>query len=983
MFTKAAALKDIDETQSFYVQQLADLLTEDGARFGELKEIDFTSPTGTGKTIMVAKLINLLPQFFFVVTTLSRGQLKIQIERKLAENVTNGNFIVYGLNDFTRNTRLQEKEINSSIDWEKKVIWIRDEGHIATNRWAEILEQKAHRIVNFSATNKSNRGIQCNFTHTMMLRTVTQSAGTPEEALDKLLEVKQIHKSIPTYNPCALFRILNEENLKRVERACRARALRFINITDEAFDMSQLCEDDNEYDVIINKFKITEGIDLRRCHVIYMDTKPENEATVVQVIGRARRNALFWRKDIDILKPALSKLLKETRRCFVFYNVPETQIATNASGEFLLAMCDTVSIEALKPGITVRVEDGRMPNGLKLLELEGQTGVFHISLDREYNCNVVDNPVFYSQKKVKRDNFIIDMESDGLSLTKIFLKPNVLDFFFYDGYRGEWKYDPQKYWFYIWREYSKEQGFPIDFDYWASYLQMDRKDLLISKKAFSQFCHSEEVKKLRRDREEKGIKTSETLRLAAQAFCKKGPSRIPVEKKNIFAKNQRSRSLTLSSDFLPYVDSIEYYDVTVEERIRELVRNSKNIQFISLNSYRVTNHPKSSFLISKGYRTFKSFKQMVMGATKATIYSAKTAYWKKALAAVKTYAQLDRYDSQIIDLKTLNRKLKIGLSDDELFQLANNGKILKSCSGAEMANIEFVWFRPDGSFEHIYSRQKLIYRDSFCEKYVPYEKTFNDREIAILGPDTMTYSRGAYHEDRPVTSKITKHTKFLRFLLTKYQKELEKVEDSLFSGENKFSFDRKCNSCLGFCVEYFAKIRLYGDSVFQRFINLALSESKDKEITDLIRVRAAMLIYKEEMQACYGTQMAGIIPQISLETLLKKDYRAFVQTVIDLGNRTADFVKSKFGETLNETRLYDPVLSVNHITALADFISKDTILELKCTSSITKQNVLQVLAYHYLSSKRTDLQIRRLIVYEAVTNRFVEIGIQSIDSTIS
>ena len=29
--------------------------------------------------------------------------------------------------------------------------------------------------------------------------------------------------------------------------------------------MSELCEDNNEYDVIINKMKLTEGIDIRTC----------------------------------------------------------------------------------------------------------------------------------------------------------------------------------------------------------------------------------------------------------------------------------------------------------------------------------------------------------------------------------------------------------------------------------------------------------------------------------------------------------------------------------------------------------------------------------------------------------------------------------------------------------------------------------------------------------------------------------------------
>ncbi|MDY4936227.1 MAG: hypothetical protein SO132_05610 [Candidatus Enteromonas sp.] len=73
MTKKEEALLEINETQDFYVSKLSDIITGSDNRFENLKEIDFTSPTGTGKTIMVAKLINSLPSFFFVITSLSRG----------------------------------------------------------------------------------------------------------------------------------------------------------------------------------------------------------------------------------------------------------------------------------------------------------------------------------------------------------------------------------------------------------------------------------------------------------------------------------------------------------------------------------------------------------------------------------------------------------------------------------------------------------------------------------------------------------------------------------------------------------------------------------------------------------------------------------------------------------------------------------------------------------------------------------------------
>ena len=109
--TKKEALLEINETQDFYVSKLSDIITGEDNRFEDLKEIDFTSPTGTGKTVMVAKLINSLPNFFFVITSLSRGQLRYQVEGKIRDLCKGNNFVVFGLNEYTKNTILQEKDI--------------------------------------------------------------------------------------------------------------------------------------------------------------------------------------------------------------------------------------------------------------------------------------------------------------------------------------------------------------------------------------------------------------------------------------------------------------------------------------------------------------------------------------------------------------------------------------------------------------------------------------------------------------------------------------------------------------------------------------------------------------------------------------------------------------------------------------------------------------------------------------------------------
>ncbi|MBQ9898918.1 MAG: hypothetical protein IJM44_05630 [Ruminococcus sp.] len=73
---------------------------------------------------------------------------------------------------------------------------------------------------------------------------------------------------------------------------------------------------------------------------------------------------------------------------------------------------------------------------------------------------------------------------------------------------------------------------------------------------------------------------------------------------------------------------------------------------------------------------------------------------------------------------------------------------------------------------------------------------------------------------------------------------------------------------------------------------------------------------------------------------------------------------------------YDPDLSIEHISGLADYITANTILDVKVRNYIDEKCVRQVLAYHYLSTKRSDLNIKRVIVYDATSDRAVEVNIQ-------
>ena len=389
---KDMELNTIKQTQDFYENQLIDKIVDPKIL---KKEICFTSATGTGKTIMLSNIINKLNaqypnKFYFIITTLSRGQLSSQIANKLSNSIDSDNYIVYGVAEFKKNTKLKSTDILKNIPKEKNIIWFRDEGHIKTNNFSNILTNICFKIISMSATNKysSKEDIYCNFIHTPMLRTIIQQDGTPEDAINKLLEVKQEHINVKNYNPCAIFRIVgSEECLNLTIELCKKYNLKYINITDEKFKMEDICKDDNEYDVIINKMKIIEGIDIRRAHVLFMDNCPENPNTIVQSIGRCRRNALFWRNDINIFDASNQDLLLSTSKCYIFYNIRNSSLnIDNESQDIQQNFCDTISVEDISDKINaITVKNGKLINGLTVLETAGSSGEFEIKKDPKTN----------------------------------------------------------------------------------------------------------------------------------------------------------------------------------------------------------------------------------------------------------------------------------------------------------------------------------------------------------------------------------------------------------------------------------------------------------------------------------------------------------------------------------------------------------------------------------------------------------------------
>lgn len=712
-----------------------------------------------------------------------------------------------------------------------------------------------------------------------------------------------------------------------------------------------------------------------------MDNKPSNESTVVQIIGRARRNALFWRNDIDILAKGNERLLEQTRKCYIFYNVPETAIEQNSTGELSYSLCDVISVERLKPDTEIYVNKGQMRNGLKVLELEGKTGKYHISIDQDLNFNVVDNNDFYKTISVSTEKGVLSMKKYETSVQRIGLKSNAIEYFRTCKPVTTKKYDINKYFYYLFKMRLKKTNPLI-----ASELEKRHFELFTR---ISDPYHLCDKKKIRSTFMELGIyydfawskhsiDSNHSYEEKLEAYEKSKILPPPYEDKKWIFESYYSIGRTLGREFLKYVDWIEYFDMSSYEKVETFLELQTNIVQLSVNKYKILSHPPISYLNDEGIYNLNDLKQKISQTKGRYIMKASTSLWKKMLSEISKFDEIDDYDSVIVDLEYLNAMYRLGLSKKQLNMIVNTDYPLVKRRIEDYPSNIFIYEinKKNGVPKKAKNKQIYIYKDDIISSQKEYTKIVNDREIGIVGPDNMKYSGGRYIEDKPVTSKIDNYCKFSRFIENRYKKELDECYGKLFSGENNFGFDKLCNSCLGFCVEYYAKMIVYGDDIFKTFLSDAMREAKSKEINDIIRVRAAILAYRYEMMSCFGEKTFSVIPSIKIEKLIQDSYSTFVNTVITLGKKAADFIKrTLYGNEEKPKYDIDPNLSVNHISALCDFITNDTILDLKCTSSISISHIKQVLSYHYLSTKRSDVNIKRLIVYDAVSGRSAEINI--------
>lgn len=859
---KQAEWDKITNLQNAYVDELIEALRDEKNK--QYESINFNSATGTGKTHMIIRLINSMPDYFFIVTTLSKAKLNEQTQNKLSKYCKGGNFIVYGNCDFSANTKKQKVDFMCDISNDKPIIWIRDESHIKTENFMKIFKDKVCHIVNFSATNNVGLGIDCDFSDTAMLRKINQKFGNPKEALEKLIEVKEQHKNVPNYNPCAIFRDVSDSIVDTVIKLCNEYNLKYIDLTNKDYEIAKLCEDDNEYDVIINKFKLVEGTDMKRAHIFYFSNEPSNINTIIQCVGRCRRNALHYRDDIDIYVPENAELLNNTLQCYIYFNTYGTRIDEDENGNLVLLTTDNISIDDLKCG-EVEVINGRNADGLFITELANMSGKFNIEIDADTGLKFVSPETPY-YKQISR--FYSETQNNTIRKTDSFIIPLT--------------------------ENTKVSCNKGRYNFTNSFtLAGDKLNLFINTLS--------ELKKK---------KDSYYVDLGENRY-----KRYEIH------------------HFTPILAHINLYDIVPD--VWDNINSADDL----ISMFNLVSN-ESVYTVSD-----KNINNTIFGLN---------------LIQNHIVIHIDRNDA--------------GLSIEDFIELVKSNN----------NSISYNWLEIDCKEDEL---------DFPIHKYHSYSQIYNDREIGLIGVDGFKPKKNnnGVNEitlEKTVTSRVARNnSKLTRFIIKKYNdvytKALRELDNIYSTNPINPNFPSKCNSCRGYIVEYLIKTMLYGEKYLGLYYYKSLAKDRSNENFDedmlhkVILVDACMFMYCDEMKETYPTMRAKAVKTLSAHDFIHKNYNEFVLNCYALAENALPIITQFIPQQIHsfDSLYFNPNLSVSNISALCDIISEDTIIDIKVTGKITPQYIRQVLAYHYLSTKRSDLHIKTLVIYEAITNQFVKIDL--------
>lgn len=223
-------------------------------------EITFKSPTGSGKTYMMADLMNRVIEkkkdVVFLVSSLSKGGLAEQNFQKFCEYTLSGAFPnlnpclisteVFGeerlfiptgynvyllprdlykkggklmqgaMESFLQNVTM--KEIFGGLG--KEIYLIKDECHIATNNLDSLSSIYFEKVINFSATPKLRRGQHpdveikdSDAENASLIKRIKMGneEDTVADAINKFEEVKESYRNLLGVNPCLIIQISNKD----------------------------------------------------------------------------------------------------------------------------------------------------------------------------------------------------------------------------------------------------------------------------------------------------------------------------------------------------------------------------------------------------------------------------------------------------------------------------------------------------------------------------------------------------------------------------------------------------------------------------------------------------------------------------------------------------------------------------------------------------------------------------------------------------
>ncbi len=320
--------------------------------------ITVKAPTGSGKTHIMANLMNKMIEddenIIFIVSILSKGKLASQSYDKFndlalnkytklrpfyissgKENTKNTEYSLYiddtcnvfvlPTSQYTETSRINKERVlqnflDNCLKKKKKIVLIRDECHIATNKLEKISDY-FHKTINFSATPKDDEydvvitedeAVRVNLIKDVeYIESNTALQEDLNNALNKFKEIRQIYHN-SGINPAFIIQISNknkaEEEINIITKIVGSKSLNWVYFSDidktsgyktnsnlkKMKNKNQwynyVKENNSFIDVVIFKMVITEGFDMPRACMLYQVRDSKSKQLDEQVIGRVRRN---------------------------------------------------------------------------------------------------------------------------------------------------------------------------------------------------------------------------------------------------------------------------------------------------------------------------------------------------------------------------------------------------------------------------------------------------------------------------------------------------------------------------------------------------------------------------------------------------------------------------------------------------------------------------------------------------------------------